>query len=158
MSAQPQAFENRWLDRVMTVDDLPAVLAIEQRAYQFPWSETVFRDCLRMNYSCRVAEDAQRNIRGYGLMSHAAGEGHILNLCVSPCQQRKGLGRFLLGRLIDIALQQRLSAVYLEVRPSNLAAIALYAADGFTQIGQRRNYYPAEQGREDAILLARMFN
>ncbi len=154
MSAQPQEMLFCWRDRAMQAEDLPEVMLIEQQAYQFPWSEGVFRDCLRMRYTCRVALDAEDRVQGYALMSCGAGEAHLLNLCVSPMRQRNGLGRYMLGQLIALARQQRLSAIYLEVRPSNPAAVALYESAGFSRIGERRGYYPAAQGREDAILLA----
>lgn len=158
MSARLQSSGEKWLARAMQVEDLERVLQIEKQSYQFPWGEAVFRDCLRMQYVCRVLEDEECDIHGYGLMSTGAGEGHILNLCVDGAQQRSGMGRFLLARLMEDAVSQRLNTVFLEVRPSNLAAIALYESSGFSRIGLRRNYYPARDGREDAILLARMLD
>ncbi len=156
MSAQPRSFEDKWLDRPMLEADIDRILEIERRAYQFPWGAGVFRDCLRMHYITCVAEDVRQQIHGYALMSHGAGEAHILNLCVDVARQRCGLGRFLLHRLIEQAQKKKLSTVYLEVRPSNEAALALYDSEGFNEIGQRRDYYPAAKGREDAILLARI--
>lgn len=143
-----------WQARQMQDADLDAILAIEASAYQFPWSVGVFRDCLRMKYHCRVAEDRNGQLQGYALMSQGAGEGHILNLCVAGPMQGRGLGRFLLDCLMGIAQQNQLRAVFLEVRPTNPVAIALYHSAGFQQIGIRPNYYPATSGREDAIVLA----
>lgn len=157
MSAQPQDLVFPWQERPMQEADLEQILAIERQAYQFPWSEGVFRDCLRMRYTCRVAVSGESEIDGYALMSEGAGEAHILNLCVAEDRRGAGLGRYLLGRLMNVARQKRVGAIYLEVRPTNDAAIALYKSAGFTEIGLRRGYYPAAGGREDAILLAHIF-
>lgn len=159
MSARPKDLVfPAWHERAMREADLAQILNIEDQAYQYPWSEGVFRDCMRMHYVCRVVEDDDARVQGYALMSYGAGEAHILNLCVARAHRRLGLGRFILQRLTDIAVQQRIAALYLEVRPTNLAALALYKASGFTEIGQRRGYYPSAEGREDAIILARILD
>jgi ribosomal-protein-alanine N-acetyltransferase len=141
--------------RPMRVDDLAEVLAIEIRAYDFPWTDGVFRDCIKAGYSLWVLESAA-GIVGYGVLSAAAREAHILNLCVAPELQGRGHGRRLLDRLIDLARWHQVERVFLEVRPSNQAAIALYHRSGFCEIGHRPNYYPAKGGsREDAVVMAR---
>ena len=132
--------------------DLPALMQIENRAYPFPWTDGIFRDCLRAGYECWVLEDAGQ-LLGYGVLSVAAGEAHLLNVCVNPDWQSRGLGRLLVRRLLDLARWHHAREVYLEVRPSNPVAIALYAAEGFREIGRRSNYYPAPVGREDAIVM-----
>ena len=139
--------------RPMTVADLDRVMEIEPRAYEFPWSEGIFRDCLRVGYCCWCYEENDE-LTGYGVMSVAAGESHILNLTVRPEVQRKGIGRKLLKHFIQLARRHNADTLMLEVRPSNTAAIRLYEAQGFNEIGVRRNYYPAADGREDALLLA----
>ncbi|MFC4726819.1 ribosomal protein S18-alanine N-acetyltransferase [Coralloluteibacterium thermophilus] len=139
--------------RPMREADLPAVAAVEQRAYPFPWSPGIFRDCLRAGYACWVAEDA-RGLAGYAVLSVAAGEAHLLNLCVAPEHQSRGLGARLLARIIAAARGADAQRVFLEVRPSNAPAIALYDRAGFNEIGRRRGYYPAVGGREDALVLA----
>ena len=88
-------------------------------------------------------------------MSVAASEANILNLSVHPEMQGHGLGRKLLERMLTIACQQNADSAFLEMRASNRAASALYDAMGFNEIGLRRNYYPAKDGREDAILYAK---
>ncbi|PWN56582.1 ribosomal protein S18-alanine N-acetyltransferase [Abyssibacter profundi] len=143
-----------WTIRPMRPADVPRVAAIDQAAYRFPWTAGIFDDCLRVGYSSWVAQSASDRIDGYALMSMAAGEGHILNICVDPVVQRGGCGRQLVAHLLDIARAADLRIVFLEVRPTNAAALALYAGFGFDEIGRRPNYYPADQGREDAIMLA----
>lgn len=140
--------------RAMRRADLAAVVAIERDNYPFPWSEGVFRDCLRVGYYCRVL-DTERGVGGYAIMSLAAGEAHVLNLCVDGWLRGGGHGRRLLEHLSEIATRGRARRLFLEVRPSNTAARRLYERAGFGQIGLRRGYYPAHGGREDALVLAR---
>ncbi|WP_374601465.1 ribosomal protein S18-alanine N-acetyltransferase [Arenimonas sp.] len=133
--------------------DVEAVSAIEKRAYPFPWSPGIFRDCLRAGHHCWVLESPS-GLLGYGVLSAAAGEAHLLNLCIAPEHQGHGHGRRLLARMMDLARWNRAAQVFLEVRPSNPKAIALYREYGFNEIGLRPNYYPASKGREDAIVMA----
>lgn len=140
--------------RPMCENDLGEILVIENDAYTHPWSEVIFCDCLRVGYSCWVMI---RNftIISYGVMSVAAGECHILNLCVKPELQNQGYGAFMLDHLLEIARKHHADTAFLEVRPSNQYAIQLYRHAGFDEVGMRRNYYPAFIGREDALILAR---
>jgi ribosomal-protein-alanine N-acetyltransferase len=138
--------------RKMTMSDLPEVLAIERKNYQFPWEEDIFKDCFKAGYSCWVCEELDK-VLGYGLLSIAVGEAHILNISVDPAEQNQGIGRKLLENLIAVATG-RAETMFLEVRPSNTVAIALYKNVGFNEIGIRKGYYPAENGREDALMLA----
>ncbi|MEX2524935.1 MAG: ribosomal protein S18-alanine N-acetyltransferase [Gammaproteobacteria bacterium] len=140
--------------RPMAEEDLTDVLAIETRAYDFPWSRTIFRDCLRVGYCCWVLE-RDGVLEGYCVMSVAVGECHILNLCIHPDTHGMGLGRRLLDYMLDIAVEHRADSAFLEVRPSNDPAKQLYRSSGFDDVGVRRNYYPASFGREDAIIMAR---
>ena len=139
--------------RPMRQADIEAVAAMERRAYPFPWSAGIFRDCLRAGHHCWVLE-AGATLIGYGVLSTGAGEAHILNVCVDPAMQGQGHGRRLLRRLVDLARWHHAEQVFLEVRPSNPRAIALYRDEGFNEIGTRPNYYPAAKGREDAIVMA----
>ncbi len=139
--------------RLMTEDDLVPVLGIEVQNYSHPWSKTIFSDCLHTGYDCRVYESAHE-ILAYSVMSAAAGEAHLLNLSVHPQQQGRGLGRFVLRQVIQQA-QKRADTLFLEVRLSNHVARQLYESEGFNEIGQRFNYYPADHGREDALVFAR---
>ena len=138
--------------RAMTPGDLPAVAAVERASYQFPWSEGIFRDCLRVGYLCRVA-DFDGDIVAYGVVAMGAGEAHILNLCVRAELRGRSIGRQMLMLLLERARQAGMEAVFLEVRPSNPHAIALYQSVGFVQVGLRKGYYQAEGGREDALVL-----
>ena len=140
--------------RPMMEIDLPDVALIEQQSYAFPWSENIFRDCLRVGYTCR-ALDLEGQIIGYGVMSLGAGEAHVLNVCVAGQFRNLGFGRRLLEHLMERAAAMGVAEAFLEVRPSNLAAIRLYQRLGFEQIGIRRGYYQAPDGREDAIVLKR---
>jgi len=139
--------------RPMRDADLDAVMAIEQRAYAFPWTRGIFRDCLLAGYPAWVLE-RDATLLGYAMLSIAAGEAHILNVCTAPEAQGEGHGRRLLRALMQVARGSGAQRVFLEVRPSNVAAIALYHAEGFNEIGRRPRYYPAVQGREDAIVMA----
>lgn len=139
--------------RPMVEEDLQSILRIEQAAYEFPWTEAIFQDCLRVGYCCWILE-IDDDVVAHGVMSVAAGESHILNLCVHPDCQRIGLGKEMLKHLLQIARQHRADMVFLEVRPSNEAAKRLYMGAGFDDVGIRSNYYPAESGREDAVIMA----
>ena len=140
------------LIRPMAESDVPAVVGVERASYQFPWSEGIFRDCLRVGYICRVVTIAD-DVIGYGVMSVGAGEAHILNLCVGEVRRCQGIGRRLLGYLIERGTAAGMSEAFLEVRPSNTTAIRLYQSVGFEQVGMRRGYYQAVGGREDAAVL-----
>jgi ribosomal-protein-alanine N-acetyltransferase len=135
--------------------DVPVIVAIERDAYQFPWSEGIFRDCLRVGYACRVV-DIGGDMAGYGIMSVGAGEAHILNVCIRNEYRGRGLARKLLLFLLDRARTSGMHEAFLEVRPSNTAAARLYHSMGFEQVGMRRGYYQASGGREDAAVLRRV--
>jgi len=147
LAATPQAHI-----RAMLESDVPAVILIERASYQFPWSEGIFRDCLRVGYVCRAVA-LEDELIAYGVMSVGAGEAHILNVCVDQSHRCCGIGRSLLEHLLRRAAAAGMSEAYLEVRPSNTAAIRLYQALGFEHIGMRRGYYQAVGGREDAAVL-----
>ncbi len=140
--------------RSMTGMDLPQVMGIEARAYPFPWPEAYFRLCLREGHVCRVLARG-RTIEAYGVMALESGKAHILNLCVRPESQRQGLGSWMLNHLLNVARRRRAHVALLEVRPSNYAARTLYQRLGFSRSGIRKDYYPAEEGREDAFIMMR---
>jgi ribosomal-protein-alanine N-acetyltransferase len=138
--------------RPMREADVGEVIGIERASYQFPWTEGIFHDCLRVGYLCRVAVQ-ERMIVGYAVMSMGAGEAHILNLCVRETVRRCGVGRGLIRYLLEKAEGAGMSEAFLEVRPSNVIAMLLYESLGFEQVGTRRGYYQALGGREDAAVL-----
>ncbi len=139
--------------RPMNQVDLEVVVALEREAYPFPWSNGIFRDCLAHGHYCRVLQVGGA-ILGYGVMSEGAGEAHVLNLCIQPRWRGRGWGRLLMNCLLDEARRRDVATLFLEVRVSNQTAIALYESLGFNEVGRRRDYYPAEQGREDAFVMA----
>jgi ribosomal-protein-alanine N-acetyltransferase len=138
--------------RAMLPSDVPAVGALERASYTFPWSEGIFRDCLRVGYLCRVA-DLEGELVCYGVVAMGAGEAHILNLCVAERLRSRGVGRQMLLLLLERARQAGMTEAFLEVRPSNPHAITLYQSVGFEQVGRRKGYYQAVDGREDALVL-----
>jgi ribosomal-protein-alanine N-acetyltransferase len=138
--------------RPMRLEDLDALLRIERAAYPYPWTHGNFRDCVESGYSCWVGE-VEGELAAYWVMMMAVGEGHILNCCVAPAWQRRGFGRELMGHLIDVARSHETGALFLEVRPSNTPAVRLYQHVGFEGIALCRNYYPADAGREDALVM-----
>src|ERR1700735_2891548 len=129
--------------------DIPVVAAIEKAAYQFPWSEGIFRDCLRVGYVCRVV-DIGGDLGGYGIMSMGAGEAHVLNVCIRDDYRGRGLARRMLLFLVDRARTGGMYDAFVKASPSNTAAARLYKSLGFEQVGVRRGYYQATTGREDA--------
>jgi len=141
--------------RPMNELDVPMVGVIERAGYQFPWSEGIFRDCLRVGYVCRVVE-LSGDMAGYGIMSIGAGEAHILNVCIRDEYRSRGFARKIMLYLLERARSAGMYEAFLEVRPSNLAAARLYHSLGFEQVGVRRGYYQATVGREDAAVLRRI--
>lgn len=140
--------------RTMSFADLGQVITVEKKSYPYPWTLGIFRDCLRIGYNAFVMT-LDSHIIGYGIVMLSPGEAHILNICVDPEYQRKGLGRYLLRYLVEKSRQTDVDMVLLEVRRSNAAAQQLYLSEGFHELGVRKAYYPAENGREDAIILAK---
>ena len=132
--------------------DLDRVMEIELSAYPFPWTRGIFGDCLRVGYDCWGLQVGAA-LMGYSVQTSPAGEKHRLNLCVEPGSRRQGFGQMLLDNAIRIARLQACLAIFLEVRPSNAAGIALYEGRGFSVVGRRRNYYSAHDGKEDALVM-----
>jgi ribosomal-protein-alanine N-acetyltransferase len=131
---------------------LDGVAAIEQVVHVHPWTRGNFADSITAGYECWVAHQAGTLV-GYGVLLVAAAEAHLLNLSVAPQWQRRGIGAELTRFFVSLARNQGAAKIYLEVRPSNTPARALYAANGFVEIGVRRGYYPAPEGREDALVM-----
>lgn len=142
--------------REMVAQELDAVLAIEQLAYAFPWTKGILNDCfISKTHACWLLCHGD-TLCAYGVLSAAAAEAHVLNVCVHPDWRSQGLGRLMMNRLIDEAESRAAETVFLEVRASNQAAIKLYESLGFNEVGLRQGYYPAQSGREDALVMALM--
>lgn len=142
--------------RVLRLSDLPHMMPLENAAYDFPWSEAIFRDCFNANYT-GLAIELEGAFLGYAMLSVAAGEAHILNVVIDSNQRSHGFGKKLVKRLIDQARWHRAERVFLEVRVSNAVARRLYTHFGFLEIGVRKAYYPGRQSREDAVVMSLQF-
>lgn len=140
--------------RLMQQKDLTEVIAIEKAANQFPWSLKNFEDSLRANHHAWVFLGHQNDIQGYVIVQKVVDELHLLNICVKPELQGKGFGRLMLNHIISFAETNFSAVILLEVRSSNQRAQQLYLQSGFNEMSVRTAYYPAEQGREDAVLMA----
>ena len=136
----------------MREHDLEEVMEIESAIYTHPWTRGNFADSLRAGYECRVLR-LGGGLLGYFVLMVAAGEAHLLNLSIGAAHQRTGHGSWLLGEAMALARKLGARSLFLEVRPSNRAAQALYTRFGFRRIAVRRGYYPAPAGREDALVL-----
>lgn len=143
--------------RTMTSADIPAVHAIERQVQWAPWSTAIFRASLGPRYIARVAVSASATILGYALCDSVLDECTLHNIGVSPLYQRQGIGRALLQALLAYYQQQKMSAMFLEVRRSNQTAYRLYHQLGFVEVGCRKNYYPTADGKEDALLMRHTF-
>ena len=138
--------------RRMRASDLAEVAQLEKSLYAFPWSLGNFRDSVNAGYDCWTVTQGELVV-GYAILMIALDEAHLLNIAVAPEWQNQGIGRAFLAHMIAVAKSAACQIVYLEVRPSNLAARHLYRALGFQQIAIRPEYYPAVTGREDALFL-----
>jgi ribosomal-protein-alanine N-acetyltransferase len=147
------AVEPRTEIRSMLPADLRSVAGIEKTSYNYPWNLGIFRDCLLAGYY-NIVLDVGGAVTGFAIMSSAAAEAHVLNICVHPGARRFGYGRRLLNALIVKAHELDVEQIFLEVRPSNKPALELYRTSGFIEIGVRPAYYQAEYGREDAVVLS----
>ncbi len=139
--------------RAMTLADVDAVLAIEQAVQTYPWTRGNFIDALDHGYICSV-DDAGGGIRAYAILMPVLQEAELLVIGVAAQQQRKGVGRAVLLEMLDVACKKNMLRVFLEVRASNAAALALYRSAGFGAVGVRRGYYQNANGSEDAITMA----
>jgi ribosomal-protein-alanine N-acetyltransferase len=151
MSAQLRPEIERYAP--MIEHDLDDVVAVEEQIYPFPWTRVNFADSLHAGYSCWVLRDAGGQLLAYAIVMLALDEAHLLNLSVARDAQRAGLGWRTLQWMAEVSRDHGARTMLLEVRPSNPAAQRLYERYGFQHIGVRRGYYPAKDGREDAIVM-----
>jgi [ribosomal protein S18]-alanine N-acetyltransferase len=143
--------------RPLRADDLERVTAIEAAAYSHPWTRGNFLDSLASGYLAQVCTHGEAGIVAYSVVMPGVDEDHLLNLTVDRAHLRRGWGSYMLERVIDAAILRGARGLWLEVRASNAAALALYDRFGFVQTGRRRDYYPAAKGREDAVLMSLVF-
>lgn len=136
----------------MRESDLVEVMAIEGAIYSHPWTRGNFADSIHAGYECRCLRLGPE-LLGYFVLMVGAQEAHLLNLSIGAAHQRRGHGSALLREAADLARRLGAHTMFLEVRPSNAGAQALYTRFGFSKAGTRRGYYPASSGREDALVL-----
>jgi ribosomal-protein-alanine N-acetyltransferase len=139
--------------RDMRPEDIDRVFSIEQSVQAYPWSRGNFSDAVRLGYTCRVEEE-DHEVRGYAVLRPILDDAELLNIGVAKEHQHKGLGRAILRDMLDIARQRSFHRIFLEVRPSNAPALALYLAASFREVGTRRDYYHHGERKEDAITMA----
>ncbi|MBA2656183.1 MAG: ribosomal protein S18-alanine N-acetyltransferase [Tatlockia sp.] len=143
--------------RAMQQSDIDSVYAIELASHRMPWTREILSDCVLVGYDCRVVEDEQNRILGYIICRNSQSLCHILNLCVLSSVQGKGIGTMLLQTILDdLKTKVNIHSVILEVRPSNLAALALYSKLGFLQDSIKKDYYSDSENLEDAIVLKKI--
>ena len=138
--------------RPMTASDLDAMMAIERVNFPFPWTEGNFKDSMNSGYICLVMEQG-KELMGYAVLMMVLDEAHLLNISVAKSYQGQGWGRYLLVQMMEIGREKGGLNMFLEVRPSNRSAPRLYESMGFNEMGIRPGYYPAHNGREDAVLM-----
>ena len=154
MSAQWRPFGVR---RSMTTGDIDEVVALEGKAYSFPWTRGNFIDSLASGYLAEVqhlSNSSNGELLAYFVAMVGVDELHLLNITVGPDWQGRGLGSELLGVAMTMGRARALTKLWLEVRESNHRARSLYRRKGFSEVGLRRGYYPAAGGREDAIVMS----
>jgi [ribosomal protein S18]-alanine N-acetyltransferase len=138
--------------RPMTASDLDAIMAIERVNFPFPWTEGNFKDSMNSGYMCLVMEQGKQ-LMGYAILMMVLDEAHLLNISVAQSHQGQGWGRYLLVQMMEMGREKGGLNMFLEVRPSNHSALGLYESMGFNEMGIRPGYYPAHNGREDAVLM-----
>jgi ribosomal-protein-alanine N-acetyltransferase len=156
MNAVPQ-LNDQAMFVPMRESDVDDIFAAELRIYRYPWTRGNFSDSLAAGYSAWVCRESGRtaSLLGYAVLMLVLDEAHLLNLSIVPERQRQGLGGALLEHLFEVALGHSAKCMYLEVRASNESGLALYERFAFSTIGRRRGYYPAQDGREDAVVMVR---
>ncbi len=158
LSNKQQSSALKLSKRPMLASDLAAVAKIENDANRFPWSLKNFSDGLVAGHQSWVFCDHNGAIVGFTIIQKIIDELHLLNLCVCAEQQGQGVGKSILKSVIDYAETIGAAVILLEVRQSNSRAQQLYLNSGFNEMAIRKDYYPAEQGHEDAILMAMAFS
>ena len=140
------------LVRRLAADDIEQIIKIEQVAYPYPWTRAIFEDCMRAGYAC-FGLQLGKDLVGYTIFNWAAGEAHLLNICIHPDWQKQGFGSLLLEYTISHVTRRQNDTLFLEVRESNPQAVTLYGKKGFVTVGRRPGYYRGDKGREDATVM-----
>lgn len=154
MSEAIDVIDGGLVEAPMTAADVDEVWALECSVFPYPWSRNNFVDSLASGYDCWTVRDAGGVLAAYYLLMYALDEAHLLDVAVAAGRQGQGLGRLLLARIAARARSRGMASIFLEVRPSNARALAVYRRHGYEQIGRRKGYYPAGAGaREDAIVM-----
>ncbi len=141
----------------MDVTDLPSVMENEALSYSHPWTSGIFADCIGAGHECWLFQ-LENTLIGHSVLSVAADESHLQNVCIHPDYQGNGYGRLLVEHMLLCAKSRKAGSVFLEVRTSNLVAYKLYESLGFNEVGLRPAYYPGDKGREDAIVFAKQLS
>lgn len=168
----------------ITVERIAAVCAIERSAYTHPWTPANFGDSLAAGYHCQclvapappssepvaerrpralwgrpAAQSGSETLIGYFVAMKGVDEVHLLNITVAPAFQGQGWAPLMLEALSGWSRGQNAQWLWLEVRASNLRALAIYERQGFRRVGMRKGYYPAEgNAREDAVVMSLRLN
>ena len=154
MARRAEEFTRAFLPERMMLSDISEVVMLEQSVSPTPWNETIFTDCLKAGYECWVLRSSE--VFGYLILASAARESHLLNIAIHPNSQGRGFGRSFLEFAISLATNEDSERLFLEVRPSNSTARALYQKRGFQFLGRRPNYY-GRPAKEDALVLSLEF-
>ena len=149
-SAQASPLEARF--EPLTVDDLDAVIAVEQSVYGHPWTVGNFKDALASGYAAQRLL-AGNTLIGYFVAMQVIDEVHLLNITVSLDYRSQGWAKVMLEALALWARAQGCEWLWLEVRESNHRAIHVYRSHGFKQVGLRKDYYPVGRGQREAALV-----
>lgn len=152
-----KVFEQGVRVRPLERTDVVSVMELERLGHSHPWTQAMFLDCFKPGYRLWGVENAGGGLLGYAVVAYLVDEAHLLNICVSPNAQGRGLGRQLLRHLMATAVEDQMVQMILEVRVSNAAANGLYLSEGFSEIGLRRGYYPDGKSREDGRVMALRF-
>ena len=140
--------------RKMQIEDLSSVMENEIDSYSHPWPQGILADCIESGHECWLAILSDV-IVGHSILSVAAGESHLQNICIIPSRQGKGYGRKLVEHMLSLAISRGAERIFLEVRTSNVTTYKLYESLGFSELGVRDGYYPGDSGREDAIMFTK---
>ena len=138
--------------RPASSDDITAILEIENKTNQIPWTEAQFISSMEVGHYSVVLQE-ENNILGFAIYSPIVPESHLLNIAIHPVYQGKGLGDKLLQQIIFQNKTMGVKVISLEVRVSNLPAINLYEKNGFFKDAIRPNYYKGPL-KEDALLMS----